>query len=336
MVRKLRRAAQRFARLLTRQGYGVLRDRFARAKATVTKTVTEAVAERTRYDQAPSEQIPESGQGAYVFPISDDVVAEACRRVAVTRHVRQDSGGRTAHALVTRTDGSQAWLKVSGLSGFNQEPCRAAEIESECLTGLAKPAVIRSAEWQEDGVHWRSILMTIASSPAAAKQPWRPPLIADIPDEWFGQLRAALQAVQQVVTPRHIFTPDDVRDLIKTYLPAGLPTEADIWRTQHCDLHWGNLTMPHLTLLDWEVWGMAPLGYGAGRLLAFSLLAPDVARNLERLFADEFSTASGQVGVLAAIAVVRKQIESGGAPPDLEAPIASLVDRIQRGALVKC
>jgi len=270
-----------------------------------------------------------------VFPISDDIVAEACRRVAVTSPVRQDSGGRTAHALVTRTDGSRAWLKVSGLSGFNQDPTRAAEIESERLTGLAKPAVIRSAEWQEDGVHWRSILMTIASSPAAARQPWCPPLIADIPDEWFDQLRDALQAVRQVVTPRHIYTPDEVHDLIKTYLPAGLPTEADVWCTQHCDLHWSNLTVPNLTLLDWEVWGVAPLGYGAGRLLVFSLLAPDVARELENVFADEFSTASGQVGVLAAIAVVRKQIEGGTAPKDLEVPIASLVDRIHTGALVK-
>jgi hypothetical protein len=56
---------------------------------------------------------------------------------------------------------------------------------------------------------------------------------------------------------------------------------------------------------------------------------------MEKVFADEFSTASGQVGVLAAIAVVRKQIEGGTAPKDLEVPIASLIDRIQRDALVK-
>jgi hypothetical protein len=368
MVRKLRSAARRLVRLLTTQWYGVLRDRVTPARATVIQPVrafgtnkssavarvnelehriaeevagprerrlTEACAERTRVDRELSEQVSPSGQGTYVFPISDDTVAEACRRVAVSNPVRQDSGGRTAHALVTRTDGSRAWLKVSGLSGFNHDPCRTAEIESERLTGLAKPAVIRSAEWQEDEVHWRSILMTVASSPAAAKLPWRPPLIADIPDEWFDKLRDALQVLQRVVTPRHVYTPDGVRDLIRTYLPAGLPTEADIWRTQHCDLHWSNLTMPHLTLLDWEVWGVAPLGYGAGRLLVFSLLAPDVARELEKVFADEFSTASGQVGVLAAIAVVRKQIEGCSAPKDLEVPIASLVERIQRGPLVK-
>jgi hypothetical protein len=320
MVRKLRSAARRLGRLLTAQRHVVPRG---------------AIVERTSHGQVLPEQVAHLGQGTYVSAISDEIVAEACRRVAVSNPIRQDSGGRTAHALVTRVDGSLAWIKVSGLSGPNQDPCRAAEIESERLTGLPKPAVIRSAEWHEDGVHWRSILMTIASSPAAARHPWCPPLIEDIPDEWFNGLRDALQAVQQVITPRHIYTPDDIRDLIKGYLPAGLPTEADIWHTQHCDLHWANLTMPHLMLLDWEVWGLAPLGYSAGRLLVFSLLEQDVARELERVFAGEFSTASGRVGMLAAIAVVRKQIESGGAPKDLEAPIASLVDRIQRGTLAK-
>ncbi len=41
--------------------------------------------------------------------------------------------------------------------------------------------------------------------------------------------------------------------------------------TAHGDLHWANLTGPTLTLVDWEGWGSAPVGYDAANLCLRSL-----------------------------------------------------------------
>jgi hypothetical protein len=266
-----------------------------------------------------------------VAPIGDDVIAEACRRVCVKNPLRRDFNGRTVHAIVTGADGSKAWLKVSGIPLDTQDPCREAEIEADRQLGLPRPKVIATSAWNQDGRSWRAILMQLAPSDAAARHAWSAPSSSDIPESWFMDLRKALRAVQHVCTSRFICTPTEISDAIERYLPAGVPTKADAWYVQHGDLQWSNLTLPHLTLLDWEVWGLAPVGYGTGRLLTFSLLAPEVAHKLEETFEDEFSTPSGRVGVLAAIALVMSQIEEGNVPKELEAPIQGLIDRILDG-----
>jgi hypothetical protein len=266
-----------------------------------------------------------------IAPISDEIIAEACRQLRVSDPLRRDFNGRTAHALVTKLDGSEAWLKISGIPSDAQDPCREAEIEADGLLGLPKPKVIAQSEWKQGDVSWRALLMAVAPSEAAARDPWSAPSPSDIPESWFADLREALRAVQRVRTSRFIYTPAEFTAAIKTYLPEGTPTKADAWCVQHGDLHWCNLTLPHLTLLDWEVWGLAPAGYGAGRLLAFSLLVPEVALKLEETFAEEFAKCSGYVGVLAAIAVVKRQIEAGDVPRELEGPIQGLIDRIHKG-----
>ena len=266
-----------------------------------------------------------------VAPISHEIIAEACRRVGMRNPLRRDFNGRTVHAIVTGPDGSKAWLKISGIPLDTQDPGREAEIEADRQLGQPRPKVIATSAWDQDDRSWRAVLMQLAPSNAAGRHAWSVPSSSNIPESWFADLRSALRAVQLVRTSRFICTPTEFSDAIKAHLPAGVPTKADAWCVQHGDLHWSNLTLPHLTLLDWEVWGLAPVGYGAGRLLTFSLLAPEVAQKLEETFADEFFTPSGRVGLLAAIAVVKRQIEAGDVPNELEAPIQSLIDRILNG-----
>ena len=263
-------------------------------------------------------------------PISDEMLADACRRLGVTDPIRRDFNGRTTHAIVTTAHGSKAWLKVGGVVRNTRDACRQAEIEAEGLSNLRKPGIMAVSEWKKSGISWRGVLMTIAPSDAAADSPLHAPPSSSVPERWWDELRDALQAVRRIRTSRFIYSPSEIADLIRTYLPSGFPTHADAWCVQHGDLHWSNLTLPHLMLLDWEVWGQAPVGYGAGRLLVVSLLSPDIAAKVEQSFADEFSTASGRVGVLAAIAVMKRQIEAGGVTRDLEPCIHVLLDRIRK------
>ncbi|MEV6841345.1 hypothetical protein AB0N17_43975 [Streptomyces sp. NPDC051133] len=64
----------------------------------------------------------------------------------------------------------------------------------------------------------------------------------------------------------------------------GIPAPAvSCWTTAHADVHWANLTEP-LRLLDWEGWGMAPEGFDAATLYAYSLLQPDTAARVRTAF----------------------------------------------------
>ncbi|WP_174857668.1 hypothetical protein [Streptomyces lydicus] len=81
---------------------------------------------------------------------------------------------------------------------------------------------------------------------------------------------------------------------------TGVTPGAITWTTAHGDLHWANLTGPALTLLDWEGWGTAPLGYDAANLYLHSLPVPDVAERIRKEFAHVLDTPAGWIGELTA------------------------------------
>ncbi|MGW2328972.1 hypothetical protein ACWC5C_24890 [Streptomyces sp. NPDC001700] len=95
----------------------------------------------------------------------------------------------------------------------------------------------------------------------------------------------------------------------------GIPAPGRVERvTGHGDLHWGNLTTAPLTLLDWERWGLVPLGYDAGLLHANSLLVPDVADRVRQEFGAVLDTPDGRAGELAALAEMLQAVARGWYP----------------------
>ncbi len=83
-------------------------------------------------------------------------------------------------------------------------------------------------------------------------------------------------------------------------LPPGI---APAWgSTEHLDLHWGNVTIPNLTILDWEHWGTGVAGSGAARLYCTALAAPETAEQLHATFADILDSPSGRYALLVAAA----------------------------------
>lgn len=67
---------------------------------------------------------------------------------------------------------------------------------------------------------------------------------------------------------------DDVSHAALAYFGLRLDLSSITWTAAHCDLHWGNVTAPTLTILDWETWGKAPARYDAATLVCTSLLQP--------------------------------------------------------------
>ncbi|MCC9309331.1 hypothetical protein LN042_19970 [Kitasatospora sp. RB6PN24] len=94
----------------------------------------------------------------------------------------------------------------------------------------------------------------------------------------------------------------------------GIPAPEEIERvTGHGDLHWGNLTAP-LVILDWERWGLVPVGYDPGILYVNSLLVPEVAARIRTEFADVLDTPAGRIGELAALAEMLQAVARGYYP----------------------
>lgn len=94
------------------------------------------------------------------------------------------------------------------------------------------------------------------------------------------------------------------------------------WTTAHGDLHTANLTSTAPHLLDWEGFGMAPAGYDAAMLLAYSLLVPTFANRVR----DTFPVLKTEPGRIAQIIVITELLRSAarGDHPELVAALRAL------------
>jgi hypothetical protein len=111
-----------------------------------------------------------------------------------------------------------------------------------------------------------------------------------------------------------------VNDGIRAFLGVDLDIASVPWTTAHCDLHWGNLTAPTLTILDWETWGRAPAGYDAATLLCTSLGFPGLTRRVSRALSEFLGTPTGHIATLAA-ATRLLRFADGGELTELALPI---------------
>ncbi|MFG2533383.1 phosphotransferase [Streptomyces sp. NPDC048516] len=106
-----------------------------------------------------------------------------------------------------------------------------------------------------------------------------------------------------------------------------VPTEID-WATAHGDCHFANLTMSGPTLLDFEGFGLAPVGYDPALLYAYSLLAPQTAARIRA----EFPIPDSPAGHTALLVVAADLLQSAsrGDHPELAEPLRTLVTSIAR------
>ncbi len=142
----------------------------------------------------------------------------------------------------------------------------------------------------------------------------RPDLAHDpgLPEEWWDGLRRALVRVGEAEGVKTTVRDSWIDKAFPQFL--GVPAPEKIERvTGHGDLHWGNLTAP-LTLLDWERWGLVPVGYDPGLLHANSLLVPKIAARIHADFAPVLDTPAGRIGELAALAEMLQAVARGWYP----------------------
>jgi len=258
--------------------------------------------------------------------------AEACRvldLVPLTEpsrsHWRKSIG-----AGVRGPDGTPCWMKVSGVHGPPGPWYREGEESAAAITGIPKPLLRKIHDWTSDDVHWRAFLTTAALSEAIGPTLSFGLGLRPVTDLWLEHLEAALNALARIETSRLRLPRDQIVDRITLRFGARAPHTATEWRAAHGDLNWSNVTAPNLSLLDWEMWGMAPRGYDAAVLIVRSCADPPLAARLRAVFARDLDTPSGRVAQLLACTDMLTFIEDGWVDPMYHRPIEKLARDVLR------
>lgn len=207
-------------------------------------------------------------------------------------------------------NGQRRWLRVAPfLENAMDEEWWTGTRDAAALTGVRKPALHDAVEWTHPDpvpVPVRAELLTLVDDPPLTPGGQFLDRTVELSATWLADLRVSLDALAGQSTSRRLWAHGAQRygHLLHAVYGRPLPASAvPRWdSTEHLDLHWGNLTAPSLTILDWEHWGLGVAGYGAARLYCTALAVPAVAAQIYALFADLLDSPSGRYAQLVAAA----------------------------------
>lgn len=192
--------------------------------------------------------------------------------------------------------------------------------DANTLTGLPKPVVLASTEWDE--AQWRSqraeVMTLLPGEPCSPTDVARTEI--ELPDQWWGELRRSLRRLAAAPTTRSAVTQSRVNGLVRAAFGRHRTLRINRWETVHGDLHWSNLLQPQLGILDWELWGKGPAGTDAATLYCYSLLDPDLAHQVRSEFAEVLDSSDGTIAQLWVAAHLLKRIKNSGDFPDRKHP----------------
>jgi hypothetical protein len=219
--------------------------------------------------------------------------------------------------------GEDAWLRVVYADPeWGEGDYLDQNVAANAIRDVPKPTVKRWREWEDNGRRMRGEVSTFVAD-ATLSTGMTPTRQVELSDRWLSDLGHALHALARHPVPSSGLDATHVNDGIRAFFGVDLDIASVPWTTAHCDLHWGNLTAPALTILDWETWGSAPAGYDAATLICTSLAHPDLARTICRALAEFLDSPAGQIATLAAaIRVLR--FADGGELTELAAPVRQL------------
>ena len=250
--------------------------------------------------------------------LPSDVLDQVERRLDVRLDRSTVATGAWAETAGHRTDRG-TWVRVDSrpVTGIQPQAWIGAEAAS-VIPDVPKPAWLQSSTWRDHaaGTVWRAQEMELVTDPVIA--PGSTPLTHDpqLPASWWSDLRTALAALAAFRTPRVAAPQELITRRISQVFGDDVhrvDTTVTEWTTAHGDLHWGNITAPALTFLDWGDWGLAPRGADAACLWASSLAVPALADRVLEEFGDDLNTRAGRI---ARLWVVSNIVRIGDRRPD--------------------
>lgn len=236
-------------------------------------------------------------------------------------------GGRTLSGPVKSPAGGKAWLRVMSAPRPEGKTWEGPTPADEALPDhVPRPRLLADHSWSADGMFFRAHLWEriqghiISDSPTLTSPP-------EVSDDWWPNLRTAVNTVERTTPPpgREVMTQSFVHR-IPRFIPALEGTDLTIgeWRTTHGELHWANLIRDPLQIIDWEGWGVAPAGYDAAVLLAYSLPVPSIAARVREVFGPILRTPIGRLAQL----VICAEIIQAGERDDIHARLRPYVEEL--------
>lgn len=235
---------------------------------------------------------------------------------------------RSIGAVARGPDGA-CWLRV-----VSEQPQWATgefwtgNQDANILTGLPKPVVLASTEWDEVG--WRSqraeVMTLLPGEPCSPSDVLRTDV--ELSDRWCSELRRSLRRLAGAPTTRITVTQSKVNGLLRAAFGQRRNLQINHWETVHGDLHWSNLLQPQLGILDWEMWGRGPAGTDAATLYCYSPLDPGISHKVHSEFADVLDSPDGAIAQLWVTARLLKRIKNSGDSPDLETPLRNHIETL--------
>ncbi|MFJ2565743.1 hypothetical protein ACIO02_22775 [Streptomyces sp. NPDC087568] len=217
--------------------------------------------------------------------------------------------GRTLGAPARTATGAPAWLRLVSApedkaSGKLWDGALDAQHAFGDLDGH-RPALLAVHDAVDDDIAYRAELSVRVDDPVLSDDPVLQHE-AQMPDFWWNDLAGTLEKVAAVETSRVAVRQQYMERAITEFVGIAAPA-VSCWTTAHADVHWANLTEP-LRLLDWEGWGMAPEGFDAATLYAYSLLHPDTAARVR----DAFPVLGSPAGLAAEATVCAQLLQTVG------------------------
>lgn len=275
-------------------------------------------------------QRPESGQRAFLHRI----LSEGADRLGVSLIGEAVFGwhDRTIGSAALDEQGGRFWIRATAEHhDWAGGDMWTGNRDAGQIAGVPRPMVIARDDWDEPPVAIYAELMShVPDSPCSPTPELTTPL--DLPDPWWSHLRQALDTLATHPTDRGDREPRSFISRVENYFGCRLDHPLPGLRTEHTDLHWGNLTQPRLWLLDWESWGSAPTGSGPATLYLHSLLVPDMANRVDDVFADLLHSPTGRLAQLSAAALILDRADRMGDYPDLRRPVGEHAVRLLASA----
>ncbi|MFD5629960.1 aminoglycoside phosphotransferase [Streptomyces sp. NPDC127072] len=245
-----------------------------------------------------------------------------------------------------REDGH--FSKYNGTAGFRTNEAtwvrlawrRTEKIDAQAWTGFEAAAAIEgvprpewsaAAVWTDPGrgVVWRADEMTLVEGGALSPTG---DITTDpgLPAQWWTDLRTALMNLSVHSTDRVSMGQAHLTRRIHEVYGTDIDTTITDWACAHGDLGYANLCGPSLSIIDWESWGMGPVGWDEACLWSASLTVPTLAEQVEALFSTILSTRSGKLSRLLLCANVERALQRTGRKAPLTDTMADVAAALLR------
>jgi hypothetical protein len=235
--------------------------------------------------------------------------------------------GRSAGCVITHPSFRQRWLKAKWWpAGELQRFLWDGELLSIGFEEIKKPRLFGYFDWEALGICYRAIMMSVAP-PLVSKMPYpeREPVLEP---QWWDQLKNAIAAIQAKQTDRIHITEEGMARRLSERFGLKLKLPFPLWQTAHGDCHWGNLTAPEFSLIDWETWGRAPYGFDVALLHVYSMAQPELVATLKGMFPSIMAPPEYDIVYLLAASEVMRVFDIHGHYPLVQADLRREVERV--------